>query len=68
MTRKWCTYRSAAVALLGATMLAGPAMAQQYPLQALPDDGERDFWWYHQVVEEDVLAAMQDVVGAPGTP
>ena len=68
MTRTSSTYRSAAVALLGATMLAGPAMAQQYPLQALPDDGERDFWWYHQVVEEDVLAAMQDVVGAPGTP
>ena len=45
-----------------------PAMAQQYPLQALPDDDERDFWWYHQVVDPDVLAAMQEAVGAPGTP
>lgn len=56
----------ASTALLA--LLAGPALAQKYPLTALPDDDERDFWWYHQVVDEDVLTAFQEVVGAPATP
>ena len=51
-----------------ALLLAAPALAQKYPLTALPDDAERDFWWYHQVVDEDVLAAFQEVVGAPAEP
>lgn len=54
--------------LLLAGSLATPATAQKYPLKALPDDGERSFWWYHQVVDEAVLKRFQDVVGAPGTP
>jgi autoinducer 2-binding protein LuxP len=49
-------------------LAASPATAQKYPLTPLPDDAERDFWWYHQVVDEDVLKRMQDVVGAPGVP
>ncbi len=57
-----------ACALLAAAVSATPAMAQKFPLQAMPDDGDRDFWWYHQVVDADVLAAVQDAVGAPGTP
>ncbi len=63
-TTSWCTAAIVA-AVIAAT---GSAWAQKYPLKALPDDGERDFWWYHQVVDEAVLARMQDVVGAPGTP
>ena len=57
-----------ACAALATAMSAIPATAQMYPLQALPDDDERDFWWYHQVVDADVLAAMQDAVGMPGAP
>ena len=49
-------------------LLASPAVAQKYPLTPLPDDAERDFWWYHQVVDEDALKRLQDVVGAPGVP
>ena len=57
-----------ACAALAAALSATPAMAQKYPMQALPDDGDRDFWWYHQVVDADVLAAVQEAVGLPGTP
>ena len=57
-----------ACAVLAAAVSATPAMAQKFPMQALPDDDDRDFWWYHQVVDADVLAAVQDAVGAPGTP
>jgi autoinducer 2-binding periplasmic protein LuxP len=56
---------TAALALLAA---AGAAGAQTYPLTALPDDGERDFWWYHQVVDEDVLARFQEVVAGDAVP
>jgi autoinducer 2-binding periplasmic protein LuxP len=49
-------------------LLAGPALAQKYPLTPLPDDDDREFWWYHQVVDEDVLAAFQEVVGSPAQP
>jgi autoinducer 2-binding periplasmic protein LuxP len=46
----------------------GVLQAQTYPLETLPDDAERDFWWYHQVVDEEVLKRFQDVVGASGEP
>lgn len=46
--------------------LAGSAaFAQELPLKPLPDDGDRYFWWYHQVQTDEVLANMQEVVGAP---
>lgn len=44
------------------------ALAQELPLNPLPDDNERYFWWYHQVQTDEVLANMQDVVGAPAVP
>ncbi len=56
-------------ALLGASLLvAGQVLAQTYPLNPDPDVGERDFWWYHEVVDLDVLERMQAAVGAPGEP
>ncbi len=51
-----------------ALALAAPAAAQRLPLTPLPDDGERYFWWYHQVQTPEVLANMQAIVGAPGVP
>ena len=57
----------ASVATL-ALLAAGPAMAQKYPLNPDDDVAERDFWWYHEVVDLDVLARFQEVVGSPGTP
>lgn len=53
---------------LAALAVCGPVAAQTYPLTTLPDDGDRDFWWYHQVVDADVLEAMQNVVGEAGVP
>ncbi|MEM7695475.1 MAG: substrate-binding domain-containing protein [Pseudomonadota bacterium] len=41
------------------------AAAQTLPLKTLPDDGERETWWYHQVQTDETLAALQEVVGAP---
>lgn len=46
----------------------GAALAQELPLKPLPDDGDRYFWWYHQVQTDEVLANMQEVVGAPAVP
>lgn len=59
--------------LWGTTALAmmatgGIAFAQSLPLMPMDDDGDRNFWWYYQVQTEDVLQAMQDVVGAPAEP
>lgn len=54
-----------AVALV---MAGGMATAQSLPLMSMDDDGERDFWWFYQVQTEEVLEAMQGVVGGPATP
>lgn len=48
--------------------LGGAAWAQTLPLTPLPDDGERNFWWYHQVQTEEVLANMQAIVAEPAEP
>lgn len=58
------TLTSTALALC----LAATASAQTLPLKALPDDGERNFWWYHQVQDPAKLEALQAIVGAPATP
>ncbi|MEM8854657.1 MAG: substrate-binding domain-containing protein [Pseudomonadota bacterium] len=56
--------------LAGAFTLAfgAVAAAQTLPLKSLPDDGERDTWWYHQVQTDEELAALQEIVGAPAVP
>lgn len=56
--------------LAGAFTLAfgAAAVAQTLPLKSLPDDGERDTWWYHQVQTDEELAALQEIVGAPAVP
>ena len=48
--------------------LAGSAAAQTLPLNPLPDDGDRYFWWYYQVQTDEVLENMQSIVGAPAEP
>jgi len=51
--------------LLAGTMLASvAASAQNLPLVALPDDGDRDFWLPQQVNQEGSLEALQDATGA----
>ncbi|XWN31085.1 MAG: substrate-binding domain-containing protein [Devosia sp.] len=56
--------------LAGAFTLAfgAAAVAQTLPLKSLPDDGERDTWWYHQVQTDEELAGLQEIVGAPAVP
>lgn len=44
------------------------AIADTLPLKPLPDDGERDTWWYHQVQTDEELAKLQKIVGAPAAP
>ena len=44
------------------------ASAGTLPLKTLPDDGERYYWWYHQVQTDEVLANMQKVVAEPAKP
>ena len=71
MTRTAYTLRataSPAALALALALGAASAAAQTLPLKALPDDGERNFWWYHQVQTDESLAALQAVVGAPATP
>ncbi len=48
--------------------IGGGAFAQELPLKPLPDDSDRYFWWYHQVQTDEVLANMQEIVGAPAVP
>lgn len=62
------TIRATVSGLALALGLAAGAAAQTLPLTALPDDGDRNFWWYHQVQTDESLAALQAVVGAPATP
>ncbi len=58
--------------LIGATALAlclaGAAGAQSLPLNPLPDDGDRYYWWYYQVQTPEVLENMQAIVGKAATP
>ncbi|PKP63459.1 MAG: ribose ABC transporter substrate-binding protein, partial [Alphaproteobacteria bacterium HGW-Alphaproteobacteria-8] len=56
---KRLTLTTSALALCFAANLAS---AQTLPLKALPDDGERNFWWYHQVQDPAKLEALQAVV------
>lgn len=53
---------------VGCLSLATQVGAQTLPLTPLPDDDERYYWWYHQVQTEEILADMQAIVAAPGTP
>ncbi len=53
---------------LALAMVATGAVAQKLPLTPLPDDGERFFWWYHQVQTDEILADMQAIVGEPAVP
>jgi len=48
--------------------ISGQAGAQNLPLKPLADDGDRYYWWYHQVQTDEILADMQAIVAAPGTP
>ena len=56
--------------LAGAVTLAfgAAASAQTLPLEALPDDGERETWWYHQVQTDEELSKLQEIVGKPAVP
>ncbi|MEM7026531.1 MAG: substrate-binding domain-containing protein [Pseudomonadota bacterium] len=58
----------AGVSAILALGFAAGAAAQSLPLTALPDDKERDFWWYHQVQDPAKLERLQEIVGAPATP
>ncbi len=62
------TFRATASGLALTLGLAAGAAAQTLPLTPLPDDGDRNFWWYHQVQTDESLAALQEIVAAPGTP
>ncbi|MEM7024468.1 MAG: substrate-binding domain-containing protein [Pseudomonadota bacterium] len=64
MTRTRLTASVSAILALG---FATGAIAQSLPLTALPDDGERDFWWYHQVQDPAKLERLQEIVAAPAT-
>ncbi len=65
MTR---VHRMIAVLLAFTLALGSLAFAQRLPLNPLPDEGERDFWYYLEVDPEGVLDALRDVVGAPAVP
>ena len=66
---KHSVFRETFLKLTGASVIALAmtvgASAQKLPLTPMDDDGERDFWWYHQVQDEAVLEAMQEVVAGP---
>ncbi len=59
-----------AIALLLALSLAlgSLAFAQRLPLNPLPDEPERDFWYYLEVDEPGVLDVFQEVVAGPAEP
>jgi len=61
------TNRKSLMAALAAASLycCSFATADTLPLKALEDDDERYFWWYHQVQTDEVLEAMQKLVGEP---
>ncbi|MFC6487783.1 substrate-binding domain-containing protein [Nitratireductor sp. GCM10026969] len=60
--RSFTKLAAASVLTLG---MATGVSAQTLPLTPLDDDDERDFWWYHQVQDDAVLEAMQEVVAGP---
>lgn len=61
--------RGMAASLIALSLgMGSAAWAQTLPLNPLPDDGDRYFWWYHQVQTDEILADMQAIVGAPATP
>lgn len=67
MTMTQRSLRLGGTTALALMMAGGMAAAQTLPLTPMDDDGERDFWWFYQVQTEEVLRAMQDVVGGPAT-
>lgn len=66
MTKRAGLSATSAALAAALSLSAGGLGAQTLPLYPLPDDAEREFWWYYQVQEEPTLTAFQQVVGAPG--
>lgn len=60
--------RTLALLLAFALALGSLAFAQRLPLNPLPDEPERDFWYFLEVQEDEDLAALQAVVAAPAVP
>ncbi len=61
--------RGTTVSLLALSLgMGSAAIAQTLPLNPLPDDGDRYFWWYYQVQTDEVLSNMQAIVGAEAVP
>ena len=50
---------------VGCVSLATQVGAQSLPLTPLPDDGDRYYWWYHQVQTDEILENMQAIVVHP---
>ena len=44
----------------------GSAEARDLELSERPDAGEGEFWLFHEIVADEMMAAFQEVVGAPG--
>lgn len=53
---------------LAVSVMVAQAVAQELPLKALPDDGDRDFWLIEQVNEPGKMEALQEVTGAEAVP
>ncbi|MBW6455300.1 MAG: substrate-binding domain-containing protein [Trueperaceae bacterium] len=68
MQRSLNWYRPLALLLALALALGSLAFAQRLPLNPLPDEPERNFWYFLEVQEDEVLAALQAVVAAPAVP
>lgn len=63
------SWRQAVASLLTISFLLGSlATAQTLPINPLPDEPERDFWYYLEVQEEETLADFQAVVAADAVP
>lgn len=61
-------YRLTAVILAFAVAFGSLAFAQRLPMNPLPDEPDRDFWYFLEVQDAEVLANLQAVVGAPAVP
>jgi autoinducer 2-binding periplasmic protein LuxP len=70
MTTRTRGATAAATALVLALWLAvgTSAHARDLQLSERPDAGEGEHWMWHEIVDDDVMASFQEVVGAPAEP